>query len=144
MQTSPGGPCLTTSPGTAIGKTNVTFQAKGSDRDGNLRQVQIEVWDAASGTQIYNEWIWPNTDGVVTHEVPFDKFTDGRKYYWLSRTNDWDGWGSGSGPNDSGGGGWCTFTVSHSVPQNPAVSSTDFPAPGPDYSVWSEKAGQHT
>ncbi|MBT2545072.1 DNRLRE domain-containing protein [Streptomyces sp. ISL-44] len=141
MQTFPGGPCLTTSPGTGIGKTNVTFQSKGSDRDGleTLKEVQIEIWDAATGAQIYNEWLPPNSDGVVTHEVPFDKFTDGKKYHWLSRVRDRDLRVSGSGPNDSGGGGWCTFTVSHIVPPSPTISSTDFPGPGGNYTEWSAK-----
>ncbi|WP_328788155.1 hypothetical protein [Streptomyces sp. NBC_00273] len=138
MNTSPGGPCLTTGTGTSIGKTDVSFQAKGSDRDGNLKQVQIEVWDAESGTKITNEWLWPNSDGVVTQTVPWASFTSGRKYFWLSRTQDWDGWWSaGSGPADSGGGGWCTFTVDHSAPANPAVSSAHFPPPGPDAADWS-------
>ncbi|MFD0268688.1 DNRLRE domain-containing protein [Streptomyces sp. NPDC127106] len=138
MSTSPGGACLTNENGASIGKTNVTFQVKGTDRDGNLKGVQIEVWDAASGQHVHNEWLSPDSDGVVTREVPWDKFTSGRKYYWLSRTYDWDGWGSpGSGPLDSGGGGWCTFTVDHTAPASPAVSSAHFPAPGPDATEWS-------
>ncbi|MCX4632730.1 DNRLRE domain-containing protein [Streptomyces sp. NBC_01443] len=141
MQTFPGGPCLTTSPGTGIGKTNVTFQVKGSDRDGleTLDEIQIEIWDAVSGAQIYSDWLPPNSDGVLTYEVPSERFSDGKRYNWLSRVRDKDGWVSGSGPNDSGGGGWCTFTVSHTAPQNPAVSSTDFPVPGQNYTAWSAK-----
>ncbi|MFD9410176.1 VCBS repeat-containing protein [Streptomyces sp. NPDC059989] len=139
MQSFPGGPCLTSSPGTSIGKTNVTFQVKGVDRDGNLKQVQIEVWNAATGAKVHDEWLWPNSDGFVTKELGFDLFASGQKYYWLSRTTDWDGWWSpGSGPADSGGGGWCTFTVDHTVPPSPAVSSWHFPSPGPDGSEWSQ------
>ncbi|MFJ7066693.1 DNRLRE domain-containing protein [Streptomyces sp. NPDC101115] len=143
MSTSPGGACLTSGNGTSIGKTDLTFQVKGTDPDGNLKQVQIEIWDAASGTNVHNEWLWPNSDGVVTKQLPWDRFTSGRKYYWLSRTIDWDGWWSGgSGPLDSGGGGWCTFTVDHTAPASPAVRSAHFPAPGPDGEVWSlEPAG---
>ncbi|MEU5811724.1 DNRLRE domain-containing protein [Streptomyces sp. NPDC047718] len=140
MQTSPGGPCLTTSPGTSIGKTNLTFQAKGTDRDGPVKEVQIEIWDAVSGAQKYNEWLPANIDGVVTKELDWDTFTSGRTYYWLSRTRDKDGAGSpGSGPADSGGGGWCTFTVNHDAPSSPAVSSAHFPPPGPDQTEWSVK-----
>ncbi|MFD3542191.1 DNRLRE domain-containing protein [Streptomyces sp. NPDC058662] len=138
MNTSPGGPCLTSGTGTSIGKTDVSFQSKGIDRDGNLKQVQIEVWDAVSGTPVLDEWMWPNSDGVVTKSVPHASFTSGRKYYWLSRTNDWDGsWSQGSGPADSGGGGWCTFTIDHTAPANPAVRSSHFPPPGPDGAEWS-------
>ncbi|MFJ9809272.1 DNRLRE domain-containing protein [Streptomyces sp. NPDC101158] len=143
MSTTPGGGCLTTGNGTAIGKTDLTFQIKGTDPDGNLKQVQLEIWDAASGANVHNEWLWPNSDGVVTKDLPWDTFTSGRKYYWLSRTIDWDGWWSGgSGPLDSGGGGWCTFTVDHTAPASPAVRSVHFPAPGPDGETWSlEPAG---
>ncbi|MFE1415580.1 DNRLRE domain-containing protein [Streptomyces sp. NPDC058746] len=140
MQTFPGGPCLTSSPGTSIGKTNVTFQVKGTDRDSNLKQIRVEVSDAATGQLVYHEWLDVNSDGVINKEIPWDYFTSGKKYYWLAKTVDWDGAASpGSGPMDSGGGGWCTFTVDHTVPPNPTVSSKDFPAPGPNYSDWSAK-----
>ncbi|MEY2231451.1 DNRLRE domain-containing protein [Streptomyces sp. BF23-19] len=142
MQTFPGGPCLTSWPGTGIGKTNVTFQAKGTDRDGNLDKVQILVWPAAGGQPVFDQWFVPNSDGVVTAEVPWNTFTDGQTYFWLSRATDKDGAWSDSGPNDSGGGGWCTFTVSHTVPPNPAVSSAAFPPQGDDFNEWStEPAG---
>ncbi|MFJ3961390.1 DNRLRE domain-containing protein [Streptomyces sp. NPDC090036] len=145
MQTSPGGPCLTSGAGTAIGKTDVTFQVKGTDRDDrpdqqNLHKVQIEVWNAATGAQEYNQWLPVNSDGVVTAVVPFEEFDHGQKYYWLSRAQDKDGWWSpGSGPADSGGGGWCTFTVSHTVPPAPTVSSWHFPAPGDNHTEWSQE-----
>lgn len=139
MQTFPGGPCLTTSPGTGIGMSDVTFQVNATDRDGieTLKEVQIEVWNAATGAQVYNDWLPPNSDGVVFHEVPMDDFASGTTYHWLSRVRDKDLWGSGSGPYDSGGGGWCTFTVSHIVPPSPTISSTDFPGPGENYTEWS-------
>ncbi|MFD5622066.1 DNRLRE domain-containing protein [Streptomyces yangpuensis] len=135
MKTFPGGPCLTSGAGTAVGKTNLTFQVQGTDRDDrsdqqNLHELQIEVW-GGNGTTVYSKWLPVNSDGFVTAEVPFDTFEDGKQYWWLARAKDKDGWWSpGSGPADSGGGGWCTFTVSHSVPPNPAVNSTDFPPSG--------------
>ncbi|MFD9258158.1 DNRLRE domain-containing protein [Streptomyces sp. NPDC059538] len=142
MQTFPGGPCQTSWPGTGIGKTNITFQVKGTDRDDrpdqqNLDRVQIEVWNAAAGNRVYDQWFTANSDGVVSAEVPLTTFADGQTYFWLSRATDKDGWWSGSGPNESGGGGWCTFTVSHTVPPNPAVSSAAFPPQGDNFSDWS-------
>ncbi|MFI5861001.1 DNRLRE domain-containing protein [Streptomyces sp. NPDC051546] len=138
MNTSPGGPCLTSGNGTSIGKTDINFQVKGKDRDGNLSKLQIEVWDAVSGTNVHNEWIAVNSDQSVNRTVPWSKFTSGRKYFWLARAVDADGYGApGSGPADSGGGGWCTFTVDHVAPASPAVKSTDFPVPGPDGAEWS-------
>ncbi len=135
MKTYPGGPCLTSGAGTAIGKTNVTFQVQGTDRDDrtdqqNLHEIGIEVW-GGDNAKVYSQWLRVNSEGFVTAEVPFDEFEDGKQYWWLARARDKDGWWSpGSGPADSGGGGWCTFTVSHSVPPNPAVDSTDFPPSG--------------
>ncbi|MFJ9792574.1 DNRLRE domain-containing protein [Streptomyces globosus] len=140
MQMSPGGPCLTTGTGTGIGKTNLTFQVKGTDRDGPLAEIELEVWDAASGARKYMERLPANADGVVAKELPWDLFTSGRSYYWLARAIDRDGaWSPGSGPLDSGGGGWCTFTVNHDVPSSPAVSSAHFPPPGPNHTEWSAK-----
>ncbi len=146
MQTFPGGPCLTSGAGTGIGKTDVTFQVKGVDRDDlpqqqNLDRVQIEVWNASTGAQVYNQPLPVNSEGVVTATVPMNSFADGQKYYWLARAKDVDNWWSpGSGPLDSGGGGWCTLTVSHTIPPNPAVSSAAFPPHGDNYTEWSVNA----
>ncbi|MFF4010642.1 DNRLRE domain-containing protein [Streptomyces sp. NPDC001717] len=138
MQTFPGGPCLTSGAGTSIGKTNVTFQVRGVDRDANLDRAQVEVWNATSGAPVWNEWKGVNSDGVINVDVPSDKFDSGQKYYWLSRTIDKDNlWSPGSGPLDSGGGGWCTFTVDHTAPPSPSISSPHFPPPGPDSADWS-------
>ncbi|MFJ3631358.1 DNRLRE domain-containing protein [Streptomyces sp. NPDC090112] len=142
MQTFPGGPCVTTWPGSGIGKTNITFQVRGSDRDDrpdqqNLHQLQIEVWNAAGGPPVYDQWFPVNSDGVVTAEVPLTTFADGQTYHWLSRARDKDGAWSGSGPHESGSGAWCTFTVSHVVPPGPAVSSAAFPPQGDTFSEWS-------
>lgn len=138
MQTIPGGPCLTTGAGNSIGKTPVTFQVKGTDRDGNLNQVQIGIWPADGGQSVFSQWLTPASDGVATTVIPWESFTAGKKYHWLARTSDTDGWQSpGSGPQDSGGGGWCTFTVDHTAPPNPGIRSTHFPAPGPDATEWS-------
>ncbi|WP_046779774.1 DNRLRE domain-containing protein [Streptomyces yangpuensis] len=143
MQTFPGGACLTSGAGTGIGKTDVTFQVKGVDRDDlpqqqNLADVQIEVWNAGTGAPVYNKWLPVNSEGVVTATVPMGDFTDGQKYYWLARARDKDQqYSAGSGPLDSGGGGWCTLTVSHTIPPNPAVSSAAFPPHGDNYTEWS-------
>ncbi|MFD3542998.1 DNRLRE domain-containing protein [Streptomyces sp. NPDC058662] len=141
MQTFPGGPCLTSGKGTAIGKTDLTFQVKATDRDGptTLKLVQVEIWESASGRSILNHWSEPNSDGVITVSVPFASFTSGQTYHWLSRVLDENDSGSGAGPNESGGGGWCTFTVDHVVPPAPAVSSAHFPPPGPNHAEWSVK-----
>ncbi|MGW0394261.1 DNRLRE domain-containing protein [Streptomyces sp. NPDC003042] len=135
MSTSPGGACLTQQPYTKIGKTDVAFQAKSSDADGNLRQLNFRVW-AADGTSVANEFRDTNSEASIT--VGWEKFTPGKTYYWLAQAIDWDGQWSGSGPLDSGGGGWCSFTIDHTQPTAPTIRSEDFPAPGPDGAEWSK------
>ncbi|MBW5484410.1 DNRLRE domain-containing protein [Streptomyces bambusae] len=140
MSTTPGGACLTTSPGTVIGKTDVTFEAKTSDGDGNLKQINFRMW-TADGTPVPDEIgnVIQNTytDGKAWHTVRWEALVPGKTYYWLAQAIDTDGFWSGSGPMDSGGGGWCTFTVDHTAPANPAVRSGYFPPPGPDGAEWS-------
>ncbi|MFZ3494697.1 DNRLRE domain-containing protein [Streptomyces sp. 5.8] len=138
MKTFPGGACITSRTGPNIGMTDVTFQVKGSDRDGNLKQLLIEIWDSATGQVIFSEWGDVNGDDVVTKTVPWAKFTSGKKYFWLSRAVDTDGRiSNGNGPFDSGSGAWCNFTIDHTAPPSPDISSTDFPEPGPDGAEWS-------
>ncbi|MDJ0386179.1 DNRLRE domain-containing protein [Streptomyces sp. G-G2] len=137
MSTFPGGPCVTREPFTKIGKTNVTLQAKATDGDGNLKQIQFRVW-SADGTQAIATDTKDTSDGVARTDIGWERFTPGKTYVWLAQAIDADGWWSGSGPNDSGGGGWCTFTVDHTAPNPPAVRSDDFPAPGPEGAEWSK------
>ncbi|KPI12341.1 hypothetical protein OV450_2959 [Actinobacteria bacterium OV450] len=137
MSTSPGGPCQTNDPGTSIGKTEVTFEVKATDRDGNLDKIQLVIWEANGQGDVSSEWLTADSGGVIKKTIPLTSFTSGHKYFWLARAIDKDGWQSSSGPLDSGGGGWCTFTVDHTVPASPAVRSSHFPAPGPDATEWS-------
>ncbi|MBW5481917.1 FG-GAP-like repeat-containing protein [Streptomyces bambusae] len=138
MTTTPGGPCTTQAPFTRIGKTDITFEAKATDADGNLRQINFRAWSADGTQSVLNEFSNVNSDGLAKIEnVRWDRFTSGKTYFWLAQAVDWDGWWSGSGPMDSGGGGWCTFTVDHTAPNPPAVQSAAFPLPGPDGAEWS-------
>ncbi|MDK9495228.1 DNRLRE domain-containing protein [Streptomyces katrae] len=137
MSTSPGGGCVTGQPYTKIGKTDVDFRAKGTDGDGNLRRLSFRIW-SADGAPVADELRDTNGDGVANVTVPWEKFTPGKTYFWLAQAIDWDGQWSGSGPMDSGGGGWCTFTVDHTQPTPPTIRSEDFPAPGPDGAEWSK------
>ncbi|MFJ3841052.1 DNRLRE domain-containing protein [Streptomyces sp. NPDC090054] len=136
MSTSPGGECTTQTPYVKVGKSDVTLKAKASDGDGNLRQVNFRVWKA-DGALVASEFDDTN-DGVAEVTVQLEKFTPGVTYHWLAQAIDWDGQWSGSGPLDSGGGGWCGFTVDHTQPTAPTIRSEDFPAPGPDGAEWSK------
>ncbi|MFF3018218.1 DNRLRE domain-containing protein [Streptomyces sp. NPDC057939] len=135
MSTTPGGECTTQAPIVKIGKTDVIFNAKASDGDGNLRQLNFRVWSSSGSTvDVFDD----TNDGFGEVTVEWEKFTPGVTYYWLAQAVDWDGQWSGSGPLDSGGGGWCTFTVDHTQPTAPTIRSEDFPAPGPDGAEWSK------
>ncbi|MFH7595276.1 DNRLRE domain-containing protein [Streptomyces racemochromogenes] len=138
MSTSPGGACVTGQPFTKIGKTDVDFRAKATDGDGNLRQLNFRIWAADGSQSVANEFRDTNSDGAANVTIGWEKFTPGKTYYWLAQAIDWDGQWSGSGPLDSGGGGWCTFTVDHTQPTPPTIRSDDFPAPGPDGAEWSK------
>ncbi|MFF4371472.1 DNRLRE domain-containing protein [Streptomyces sp. NPDC001594] len=138
MSTSPGGACVTGQPFTKIGKTDVDFRAKATDGDGNLRRLNFRIWAADGSGSVADELRDTNTDGAANVTVGWEKFTPGKTYYWLAQAIDWDGQWSGSGPLDSGGGGWCTFTVDHTQPTPPTIRSEDFPAPGPDGAEWSK------
>ncbi|MDA5281070.1 DNRLRE domain-containing protein [Streptomyces sp. Isolate_45] len=135
MSTVPGGECTTQAPIVKIGKTDVIFKAKASDGDGNLRQLNFRVWSSSGSTvDVFDD----TNDGFGEVTVGWEKFTPGVTYYWLAQAVDWDGQWSGSGPLDSGGGGWCGFTVDHTQPTAPTIRSEDFPAPGPDGAEWSK------
>ncbi|MET9701223.1 DNRLRE domain-containing protein [Streptomyces sp. NPDC006529] len=138
MSSSPGGPCVTREPFTKVGKTPVTLRAKATDGDGNLKKIQFRVWSTDGTQSIATDTIDTDTDGVATTTIGWERFTPGKTYAWLAQAIDTTGWWSGSGPSDSGGGGWCTFTVDHTAPNPPAVRSDDFPAPGPDGAEWSK------
>ncbi|MFF4331184.1 DNRLRE domain-containing protein [Streptomyces sp. NPDC001591] len=138
MSTSPGGACVTGQPFTKIGKTDVDFRAKATDGDGNLRRLNFRIWAADGSGSVADELRDTNSDGAANVTIGWEKFTPGKTYYWLAQAIDWDGQWSGSGPLDSGGGGWCTFTVDHTQPTPPTIRSEDFPAPGPDGAEWSK------
>ncbi|MFF5444531.1 hypothetical protein [Streptomyces sp. NPDC012888] len=140
MKTSPGGTCQTGTPPPAIGKTDLRFEARGSDPDDDaklgrdLKHVRIKVW-RADGHVVTDSTLTPDSTGLVWTDVPSASFTHGHRYYWSAWSIDQAGWWSAGGP--AGTDAVCSFTVDHVAPPSPAVRSVHFPEPGPDGSEWS-------
>lgn len=137
MTTTPGTSCKTATPYPGIGKQDITFSVTGSDPDGNLKHINLRVyhWIGDTAHDVVNQNLTPNSSGTATRTIPWSQLTSGKTYTWTARTIDTDGEASAWGP--SGTAAYCRFTVDHSAPNTPAVSSDVFPPAGEDGSVWS-------
>ncbi|MTE20611.1 DNRLRE domain-containing protein [Streptomyces sp. TRM43335] len=134
---TPGPDCDLTSPYSAVGKSDLTFRARGSDPDGNLRDLHFRVWPTGDGTnKILDSYIPVDSNGYAnTDPIPWERFSDGTTYSWDVRSRDTEGAVSYYAPD---GNKPCYFTVDHEAPASPTVTSTDFPpADGTDGS-WSK------
>ncbi|MFJ5829553.1 FG-GAP repeat domain-containing protein [Streptomyces sp. NPDC093089] len=136
MSTVPGGTCDTASPYLAIGKSDITFQVTGVDKDGDLRFVHLKVWPNDNpGAPVIDKDISPTSDGYIKERIDWERFTGGKTYSWSAWTIDYTGGKSAAGP--SGTTAYCQFTVDHTAPGSPLVTSADFPVPGPGLDQWS-------
>lgn len=148
MKVYPGGTtCKTAAPFPGIGKSDITFTVTGSDPDGNLKSIILNAWPSdGSSPLVLNQTLTPNSSGTVTATVPWGAFETGKTYSWNARTVDTEGEMSAWAP--AGTSLPCKFTVDHTAPNSPTVSSSAFPPPGDDGSVWSTepfgKSGQFT
>ncbi|GHA88334.1 hypothetical protein GCM10010305_34940 [Streptomyces termitum] len=136
MTSVPGGVCDTTSPPVTIGKSDITFNATGSDPDGNLKYVHLKVWPTGyPDTPVWDADMAPTSNGAISKRIPWGSFTGGKTYSWSAWTKDTEGAVSGYGP--AGTSAFCQFTVDHTAPGSPTVSSPEFPPPGKDLNEWS-------
>ncbi|MFD8991878.1 DNRLRE domain-containing protein [Streptomyces goshikiensis] len=134
MQTFPGGTCNTDTPVPTIGKSDLTFQVRATDPDGDLESVFVDIWDRTTGAPVHEKYLAPNSDGVVKVTIPWSSFTHGHTYAWAASAFDTQGATTPAGPP---GDARCAFVIDHVAPSSPEVSSTDFPLPGPDGAEWS-------
>ncbi|MFG3495550.1 DNRLRE domain-containing protein [Streptomyces sp. NPDC047928] len=136
MKMTPGTTCDAVSPFPVVGKTDLIFSVTGSDKDNNLAYVNLYIWPTGdTANPVVNRNYAPNSSGTINPGFTWDKFTHGKTYSWTARTIDTDGYPSAWGP--TGTTAHCQFTVDHTVPTPPEVTSTAFPEPGPDGDVWS-------
>ncbi|WP_128985057.1 DNRLRE domain-containing protein [Streptomyces roseicoloratus] len=136
MSTTPGGTCDYAPLFPSIGLSDITFRAKGTDTDGNLRYVHIKVWPTGDTAHpVLDANFSPTSDGTATTTVLSSKFTDGKTYSWTAWTIDSEGAASAQGP--AGTSAYCQFTVDKTAPTSPTVTSLGYPESGDDQSVWS-------
>ncbi len=136
MRTSPGTTCDTVSPFPAVGRSDITFAVSATDPNGDLKSVTLRVWPTGSPTApVVNVTLTPTSRGSVHHLVPWTSFGNGKAYSWQALATDTGGLSSAWGP--AGTTAPCQFTVDHSAPAVPGVTSDAFPAAEDDGSVWS-------
>ncbi|MGW1998185.1 FG-GAP-like repeat-containing protein [Embleya sp. NPDC001921] len=124
---TPGGPCTTTPPFARVGLTDVRLTAQGSDPDGNLDRIRLDVWRTGTSDHLFADFLQPDSRGVITHDIPASRFVDGATYSWNMQAHDTSG--AVSDPNGKAGGSiHCQFTVDQSAPSAPEISSPQFPA----------------
>lgn len=139
---SPGGGCDRTTPYTHIGKRDLVLSAKSSDADDtstrqDLKYLDFELWRTGYGDDKIVDTNVPVTSaGKASVTVAKSKFTNGHQYSWRVRAIDASGAASGYAPTADPK--VCRFIFDSSVPNEPLVTSTDFPAADDDGSVWSE------
>ncbi|MCZ7416927.1 MULTISPECIES: DNRLRE domain-containing protein [unclassified Streptomyces] len=132
---TPGPDCDLTSPYSSVGKSDLTFRAKGSDPDGNLKDLQFRVWpDGDYGSILVNTYVNVDSNGYASVVLPWENLTNGTTYSWDVRSRDTENAGSAYAPDGSQP---CRFVVDHTAPQSPSVTSSDFPADDGTEATWS-------
>ncbi|MDW4910152.1 hypothetical protein RB628_33690 [Streptomyces sp. ADMS] len=139
LHMTPGPDCDTTAPYASVGAADLTFDATGTDPDGDLRYLDFEVWQSGSTTKIYDGNVTVTSTGKAS--VTLDgidgsssKFANGKTYHWRVRGIDATGAASSYAPP---GDGNCGFVYDASRPNSPGVTSTAFPEDDGTGAVWS-------
>lgn len=132
---SPGPDCDWTSPYPSVGKTDLTFRARGDDPDGNLEYLHFRVWPTGDYDHIVlNKRLRPDSNGYADTTVQWEDLTHGRTYSWDVRAEDTEGAVSTHAPPGSDP---CRFVVDHEAPPSPTVTSEQFPAADGSDATWS-------
>ncbi|MGP2441796.1 DNRLRE domain-containing protein [Streptomyces sp. JW3] len=140
---SPGGGCDRTTPYTHIGKRDLVLSAASSDPDDtstrqDLKYLDFELWRTGYGDdKILDKNVTVTSAGKASATVSKSALTNGYQYSWRVRAIDSTGAASSYAPTSDPK--VCRFVFDSSVPNEPIVTSTDFPAADEDGSVWSEK-----
>ncbi|MCZ9347846.1 FG-GAP-like repeat-containing protein, partial [Streptomyces sp. TRM76130] len=139
---SPGGSCDYTTPYVHIGKRDVVLSAKSSDADDtstrqDLRYLDFELWRTGYGDdKILDKNATVTSTGTASVTVSKAQFTNGYQYSWRVRAIDSSGAASVYYPTKDPK--VCRFVFDSSVPNEPLVTSSDYPAADEDGSVWSD------
>ncbi|MFF5104365.1 DNRLRE domain-containing protein [Streptomyces sp. NPDC000134] len=139
---APGGGCDRSTPYTHIGKRDLTLSATASDPDDtstrqDLKYLDFELWRTGYiDDKILDKNVAVTSAGKASVTVSKSAFTDGYQYSWRVRALDSTGAASAYAPTADPK--VCRFIFDSSKPNEPLVSSTDFPAADQDGTVWSE------
>ncbi|SEE69811.1 hypothetical protein SAMN05216489_07861 [Streptomyces sp. 3213] len=132
LDLGPDAKCTTTEPYVRMGAGNLTFTARGSDKDKNLDHLDFDLWpqgkwdttgDMLGSTG--NVSVGGDKDVALrtTGNFPTSKLTNGTLYSWRVRAVDDANSSSTYMPAKTP----CRFVLDTTAPKPPKVSSTDFP-----------------
>ncbi|MGP2441574.1 FG-GAP-like repeat-containing protein [Streptomyces sp. JW3] len=139
---SPGESCDYSTPYIHIGKRDLVLSAKSSDPDDtstrkDLEYLDFELWRTGYGDdKILDKNVTVTSTGTASATVAKSQFTNGYQYSWRVRAIDSSGAASVYYPTKSPN--VCRFVYDSTVPNEPIVTSDDYPAADEDGSVWSE------
>ncbi|WP_406008470.1 DNRLRE domain-containing protein [Streptomyces sp. NBC_00637] len=138
---TPGGTCDRTTPYLHIGKRDLVLSAVSSDADDtstrqDLKYLDFELWRTGYGdSKILDKNVTVTSAGKASVTVAKSSFTNGYQYSWRVRAIDSSGAASPYAPTSDPY--VCRFIYDSSVPNEPLITSTVFPAADEDGSIWS-------
>ncbi|MCX4674868.1 DNRLRE domain-containing protein [Streptomyces sp. NBC_01433] len=140
LDISPGTGCDTTSPYASVGLSDVTFSARSSDPDGDLKYLDFEVWQSGASTKIYDDKRAVDSAGAASITIDgadgtASEFVNGKTYYWRVRALDSSGAASTYAPPTTAN---CGFVYDSSAPNSPEITSTDYPEDDGNGTNWSK------
>ncbi|KPI07014.1 hypothetical protein OK074_3946 [Actinobacteria bacterium OK074] len=132
---TPGPDCDTSEPYASVGKSDLTFAANSTDKDGDLKYLDFEVWhNGEMDDKIVDTKKSVDANGRASLSVPSSSFADKKIYFWRVRAIDSTGAASTYAPNGSAN---CGFTYDSTAPTSPEVTSADFPQDNGTGATWS-------
>ncbi|MFE9014831.1 DNRLRE domain-containing protein [Streptomyces cyaneofuscatus] len=132
LDLGPDAKCTTTEPYVRMGSGNLTFTARGADKDKNLDHLDFDLWphgkwdttgDLLGSTGKVSVGGDKTTALRTTSGFPTSKLTNGTLYSWRVRAVDDANASSAYTPARTP----CRFVLDTTAPKPPKVSSTDFP-----------------
>ncbi|UNM12003.1 VCBS repeat-containing protein [Streptomyces formicae] len=139
LHMTPGPDCDTTAPYASVGKSDLVFDAKSTDPDGDLKYLDFEVWQSGSTARVHDGNVAVDSTGKAS--ISLDgadgtetKFVNGKTYFWRVRALDNSGAASTYAP---AGTVDCGFVYDSTAPNSPDVSSAQFPMADDEQQPWS-------
>ncbi|MEU9335002.1 DNRLRE domain-containing protein [Streptomyces sp. NPDC048290] len=137
----PGTICDRATPYIHVGKRDVILSAASSDPDDtsirqDLKYLDFELWRTDTMVRLVDQNVVVTSTGKASVTIDKADFTNGKTYAWRVRAIDHSGAASAYAPTASPGS--CRFIFDSDPPNEPIVSSTDFPAANDEGTNWSE------